>query len=911
MAELLFYTRFKSQLRRTRPELMQQIEKTVVRAVTDAGGKITGERQIIIAAFNENTIGFWLDMRLLLEIVRKELYTQEDLYGYALVLSRQRLEAPEQVSRLLSGEGGGIFIDTAASKEVSPYVMLEEPENWLENRHIKHPQANDFYKLKGFKTFSHASAKKKSGFLENISRLLAQGPMRNALILGHAFSNKRESLRYYCKSFNGEFPVLTVSFGRGGGLNTLIDTWLANIRALGEGEAVEKIDCLWEELFKERLRDEITPFFARKTLTFFSLLIEFYLNAARKQNRIPILLLENIHLAEKQLEEMLLGIFTGTQHKFTGSFFVLGTCDDSMSIEDLHKWGTVFKRVVKTDVVKQDVFNLAELPPELLEIAYALSVFGRYFPSDFFQTLFQEEGKNPAMISRAFSFLYALGVTESAFDARPCIEDFAPRAEQILWENAWRIKSMVGRRLLNWVERQKLNPCFKFLVTLKELGVAATIKEQLILESIVSDLHSEAYSGILFADKNGQLENISGNEKAGVIRYILRTMYSLLFGREDEIHKAFINKIPECSSFPVLKTQALANLSGYYLGLRNKGAAQETIKEAIMLSQNENDYCLPQLYRLFSFVNLSKQQPSEAIDYLGFAVSNAEKSGNYYELCISLYYAAASQFIFGNLSKAVLLARRAVEESIKAGRPGWADRSRFLEGRLAFEIGAYKEALDIFDALRRNPLQRTCVEKEQVLAAWHYRSIVYLENPFTPKPQTGGSDAGIFEVEAAYMAGDYEKCVELSHIIGNTNIESDFQFIEQPDWRTGLAQCELLYFSYGEIRKRIISTYQSLALCRLPGQGKEEAIQNMQNILRKDWFSELDPWDVFYHCAWYKILEYTQIDHIDINTAVSSAFKRFKRRCSRIENVETRQLYNNLPYWNKALNQVAKKFKLI
>ena len=909
MTELLFYTRFKSQLRRTQPDLVSQIEKTVIRAITDAGGKITGERQLLIAIFNENSIGFWLDIRLLLENLKKELDSKENLYGYALVLSQEHLEAPEQLSRVLSGGDGGIFLDNAAVKGIFPYVHMEEPEQWLEGRNIKHHKANHFYKLKGFKTFIPA-IKKNSNLLGNINRLLTQEPMRNVLILGPAFSNKRESLRQYCRSVNSDFPVLTICFGRGG-LNALIDSWSSRIRVLSEGAAVEKIDGLWEELFKERLRDEVTPFFARKTLAFFSQLLEFYLEAAKTHKRTPILLLENIHLAEKTAEEMLLGIFAGLQNESVNSFFVLGTCEESISIEDLRKWENIFKRIIKTEAVKQDVINLFSLPPELLEIAYALSLFGNYYPVDLLQVLLEEEGKNPSMISRALSFLTTMGVIENTFDARPRLEGFVSKAELILGKSTGRIKSMVARRLLNWVQRRKLNPCFKFLVIIKELDPAIEISEQLIVESIVSDLHSKTYTSLLFADRSGQLQNIVGDEKTESIRYILQTMRFLLFGNEQDIRNAFKTVMPNCDSFPVLKTQALANHSSYYLGLRNKNAAQETIKEGIMLSQNENDYCLPQLYRLFSFVHLSKQQASEAIDYLGFAMSNAEKSGNYYELCVSVYYAAASQFLFGNLSKAIFLARKAVEHSIKAGRPGWVDRSRFLEGRLAFEIGSYNEALDIFEDLRRNPLDRISVEKEQVLAAWHYRTMVYLGNPLTPKPVSGGSDTAVFELEAAYLAGNYEKCAELSATIDNTCVEDHFQFTEQPDWRTGFAQCELLYFPYGEIRKRIISTYQSLALCCLSNRGKEEAIHNMQNIIRKDWFSELDPWDVFCYYAWYKIMEYTQASQVDISTAVSGAFKRLQRRSSRIENVETRRLYLNQPRWNRALSQVAKEFKLI
>ncbi|MCL1994498.1 MAG: hypothetical protein FWG66_16260 [Spirochaetes bacterium] len=985
MAEFLFYTRFKSQLQRTRPVLMRQLEKTILKSITDAGGKSTGDRQFLKAAFNENAIGFWLDMRLLLEIIEETLEKKEDLlYGYSMIISKAPIDTPEQVSRVLSICGGGIFFDKDAAKGMAPYAIIDEPEKWLEKRMVKKHKIRGFYRLRDLKNLS-SGEKKTSVLVENISLRLAQGATRNTLLLGPAFSNKRKSLRHYCQGLNGGFPPLAVCFGRGA-LNALIDAYTPRLQsvfseaaqvaaqnaaqlaaqseaqlaaqpagqvaeqdsaqiaeqadvqidvqveeifqveqnaalaaALADAQAeakavasaVAEIDKMWEALFKERLRDEVTPFFAQKTQDFFAKLLEVYFNMATAQKRAPVLLLIDIQLVEKSAEKVLFDIFAGTQADLVGKFFVMGTCEESLSIDSLRKWEYVFKRIVKTEAVKQDSFNLSSLPSELVEVAYTLFLFGRHYPYSLFPKLMEEEGKNQQMVSKVLSFLVGMGVIESTVDTEPSIEGFLFKAEQVLGKKTEPIKAMVIRRLLAWVKRGKISPCFRLLSVIKELDETTKISEQLIVEAIVSDLHRGTFASLLLADKTWQLKKISGDDRADSVRYILQTMRFLLLGSEQDIYAIFNSSMPECANHPVLKSQSLVNISAYHLGTRNTAAAMKTIKEAVMLSQDKNNYCLPQLYRLFSLAHLSKQQIGQAVDYLSFAVAAAEKADNHYELSISYYYAAVYQYLFGNLSQAALLAGKSFDFSVKAGRTGWADRARFMEGRIAFEIGSYKKAQDIFEELRKNPLDRSSGEKEQVLAAWHYRARVYLLNPLVPKPLTGGADADLFELEAAYMASDHKRCLELSKTLGKAEYKIDFYFTEQPDWRSGFAQCELMYFAYPDLFKRIISTYQSLSLCHLSDKGKNEAIQNMQNLLRVERFSEIDPWDVFYHYAWYKILEHTKMGQVDISTAISGAFKRLQRRAVRIDDVEVRRLYLNLSRWNGALCESAKEFKLM
>jgi tetratricopeptide (TPR) repeat protein len=743
---------------------------------------------------------------------------------------------------------------------------------------------------------------------EAIVKALKQEAECNTLILGPEFLGKRDGLYSFCNGALGDLPPLVFRFSSGG-LNAFTDSWSFPIRALALGTGSEKeiaeINDLWEFLSRERLRLEPSPFMLQKCAKFLALLVGLYISTVKQNGRMPILILENIHLAGNAAIKLFIDLYAATEGK--QGVLILGSCAGNIGISVQKQWEPVFPRLIKLS--GESPAPPPQMPRELWEMAYAFSVFAAIFPASLFLQLFEEEGKNPAMASRALSLLCDMKIIDKPEDPRPRIPNFNALAETVLGEKAKTIREMARKRLLSLVERRKLNPCIQLLEILAILSNKDSIDDALILKSVYADLvtspdtEDARYSKIILA--------IAGKERWTVILYIYQTMRALLQDGEKEIRLAFKDPPPDCTHFPVLKAQILANNAAYHLGLRDIPLTLESVKEAILLNQKKNSFSLAQSYRLFSLAALSKKQISEAGDYLDFAMENAEKSGNSHELGISAYYAATCQFLSGNISKAQRFARKAGEQALAAGHPDWADRARFLEGRLAFEIGCYREALEIFESILKNPADGMFPEKEKLLFAWAYRARIYFQNPLAEKPSCGGNDADLFEIEAACLSGNHQKTAELSNALSNPYAENNFLFTEQPDWRSGFAQCELLYFSRGEMWDRMLCAYRSLALCRISTSAGEEAMHNMQRILREEQLSEMDPWDAFYFYVWYRISEQIGAGQVDMNTAVSMAFKRLQRRAGRIDDIETRRQFFSRPRWNSAIHLAAKEFKLI
>jgi len=131
MVQIAFFLRFKHQLQRIRPELVPRLEDMAVRAVGEAGGKIIGERSLMRAVFNEDSLGFWLDILLFIETLTQMLEkAAADLHGYSLLIGKVLPETPHHLCHFLAGKGGGIFLDKAATEALRPYITVEEQGKW-------------------------------------------------------------------------------------------------------------------------------------------------------------------------------------------------------------------------------------------------------------------------------------------------------------------------------------------------------------------------------------------------------------------------------------------------------------------------------------------------------------------------------------------------------------------------------------------------------------------------------------------------------------------------------------------------------------------------------------------------------------------------------------------------------------
>jgi tetratricopeptide (TPR) repeat protein len=937
MVQALFFIRFRAQLRRTRPELVSYLENAVSASAAATGGKVEAGRKLLSVFFDEERIGFWLDIVIFLEKLREALKeTGPYLYGYALALGR---DIPDSsVRKLCLSLSGSKSADGAANIWCSEEVRkpLEFYAEFDDPARAKRDEFDSYRALRRVKPFDKAVRpnRQESHCREKIEKALAQGNGKNTILLGPESMEKRDSLYRYCADLLGGIPPLAVRFGAGGrGIVCFADAYTPDVRSFITGaapeETIEGLDAAQNLLFRERLREEWAPSVKERGRGFIRSLLAAYTAAVKSRGCPCVVFLEDASLAGGSAPEVFKEAYLSLDEK--PAVFAPGGFPENGA----KNWGGVFSRVLKfTPGEFPPEFSadyrhkfLRDLPVELWEVSYNIILLGRYFPAYLLPRLFEEEGLNRDMYARALRALSAGGVFGSG-DPCPLIPGFESRAEEILGSGGKeKIRAAVRGRILDWTGSRRLRPCFNLLRVLSELGGAAD--DALVLKSLRADVLNGTWEGIDEALEKGYFASLVGAGNAPALKYIYKTLRALVWGGSEEIEQAFQEPAPPLTAedgrpcYGGCRAQVEANLAAYYIGSRNNDAASEAVRKARLLNRDLGKDVIP-AYRLFSLVNLSKQQIDDALEYISFALDQAERSEQQEELLLTCYYAASINFLHGNLARAERLALRAEETAAGLGQPVWGKRAKFLRGRVCFEIGRYEDALALFESLAAGETGDSVDPAvNNTVRAWVFRAGNFLSRRFSSRDggaSSAGLDAGLFSLEAAYYAGDYERAAALAGDYLSSAGKGpgmDFLFTEQPDWRSGFCQCEYLFQPEKSPGAKFAWVYRAMARIALRPhrEARAEILAEMQRFMREELLPDTGPGDAFYFHAWYRMLRDSMTDggaaQVDMNTVVSMAYKRLQRRAGRIEDKEMRQAFLNQPLWNRTLCLAARDYKLI
>ncbi|MDL2229355.1 tetratricopeptide repeat protein [Treponema sp. OttesenSCG-928-L16] len=925
MIQMLFSLKFQNQLRKIRPELFSRLEQTICEAVDAAGGHTERAHRIISAVFDESALALWLDISIALEKIIEALdQAAPDLYGYACVLAKdipeddyqkivRELSALPDEEPESSGPSGGdkdaaenraFWCDAYVRQWLDPYVFFGV------SRELAGMETSLFSSITGLREKPEITEEEQSFFRDDIFESLGSHQRQNMVLVGQRFLGKREAVYQFCREKLGNALPLRICFGSGGkGPVCLMDALTAEIQGfIAEdisGESMEELSRLAGILSRERLRDQFSSYTMFLGRRFFELLLGGYILAAGRKGIDPVLIIENIHDGDEYARDIILGFYNSGS--IQRQLRIYGTAENE---ECLEFWETLFPLTVTLPHTGSlRAFEKVPLTRDLWEMAYVCCLLRPFFPPSLIPGILEETGKSPRFMKNFFERLTLLRLISGRDETEIRLYDFPEKAAASIGDRRELVFAALRERLLVWVGTGKLRPCFNLISLLAELGGESS--NDLLLDSICRDIIDDTCRGIQSAIDKGSFSGICGPDRERSLAFIYQTLKALIHGNEGDIHEAFSLLVPEDISDPRYRSCVLSNCAARFLGIGDVSSASQCVKDAMLAAQVQvPGKGLARSYRLFAIVNLSLSRLSDAIDYFNFAADAAEKSGDLEELAITFYYSAGAHFLFGNLAKAERLARDARRTALSCGMLSWADRALFFQGRLRFETGRYTDALELFESLAAPAAGSP--RMEQAVEAWVYRCNVYIGRRNIQAPACIQGDMALFELEAAYIKGNYRRVIELSDSLSANSFEEDFHFIEQADWQSSYSQCEYLLFSKKELWNRFISSYRALALCRLPGlSGGEEALHLMQRIMRDERLPETDPNDAFYLYSHYKILKESGASEVDRNTSVSIAFKRLQKRASRIDDSETKRAFLTLHRWNGELSIAAKEHKLI
>ncbi|MDR1787124.1 MAG: hypothetical protein LBR16_01520 [Treponema sp.] len=921
MIQALFFLKYRSQLSRTRPELLAVLDEAFGEAVKAGGGKVDAGRRILVASFEETAIGRWLNLVILAEQISKEMAKeQHELFGSCLVFCKENPDCePEPLCLNLTDRSGEhtVWADMFCWSALSSYGLFD----W------KHPSG--CRRLKEWRSFGTIPEETRYPYREKLCRILRRGDKRNTLLSGPPYIGKLDAFLCCAAASGASVPPLVVRFGCAGrGIVCFADALNPAMRAfIAEGrdpEELQELFALQAHLWRERLRLESSPSLARKGRRFLTLLIDSYLRQALLHGGEPAIILSRILDADDEAAALFRQVYGELRNK--RELMVMGTCSlPRGGDEALKGWTDFFPRRIRfsSEEVLAAGRRAAEgvrealrgIPVDLCEIAYGFDLLGAYLPPAVFGGAFCDAGFSRAAFNRAKELLCTMGVCPGEDDLRPRMADFRENAEAVLGPRRKPILTLVRDFILKQVEKGELRPCFDLIAAMAELGGEAS--PTLTLEAVYEDALNCTWRAVENALRDGSFATLVGRDNVHSFRFIFNTERALVYGARDEIAAAFREQPPKESGFAGCKARIMANLAAWRLCSRDPGAATEAIKETFILNQGLKRGAVPS-HRLFALVNLSSNRRiSDAIDYIQFAMDDAERNGQIDEIVRASYFGASIFFLYGNISKAMLIAARAEDAALAAGNEAWTERCRFLRGRLFFELGRYDDAYGLFEAIPRGPEEGSA--KNAMLDAWAFRARIFGAKGQipggVPRIDAPEGDASLFRIEAACLAGDYAEAASLSEGVLFSLKEQagrqDFLFTEQPDWRSGFDQCEHIPIRNRGLMLRLASAYAGLARCALEGTAARDTAAEFSRFIRGELQDDSDPNDAFYYFAYHIMLEKSGASQVDMTTAVSMAFNRLQRRASRIDDAVTRQDFLTRSLWNNALCAQAKVYKLI
>jgi tetratricopeptide (TPR) repeat protein len=925
MVECVFLLKFHQQIKRTRPEIFSFLEKAIAKQASASGAKVRQEQRFMVASFSENSLAITLDLLLLVEKIRSTTASvSAHIYGWTAAIFRGSAgddlpmlfrSFPVYVKDSSDGENSlsGIWCHTSLRKELEQFLQF--------GKVLHFEQGDPSLSAEGFAQIESIRQIKKQSIhfplRKKIIPLLEEKKYENCLIVAPPFSGKSDSVEFFAGLLQNDFPPLIIRFGEEtaglgcfpASLNNKVQNLLSDHVS---AEKMRDLLSLCAVMNRQFLRRQTSPYLFENAQVFFTTLLAAYYKAANNLEKIPVIILEDLHNAEVQAVEIFFSALNTIPEKSSAT--ILGT---SVAKKLSDEWPRLFKHIFSihpSEAVQQFTEIVPELPKPLWEIAYILCLFRKYFPNNELKTLFHEEGKNAMFFERVFFMLEEYGVARSTEEPKILFSNFEKIASDVLGEKSVFIQNIVSNRLCAWVSSGRLKNTFDLMVALHELG--KDIDDRLLLDSILNDITSGTFLCIKKNIKNGKFVRICGEDRAVFLRYIFETLKALLFGNEKEVKNVFSavesKQKNQKSQIPLYLAVEYSIAALYLLGVNDKQAAMEAAKKSVLFSQeNPRFELLSRGYRVMALVNLSNGQLSDAMDYIAFATDNAEKNGDYDELALSRYYASGTHFLFGNISKAMRLIDLSTKSASISGRMEWLKRSLFFTGRILFETGNYPEALSLFEDLLIKIDKESETAAYQTICAWIYRCKIYSGGTISAEPIKDNLDFLLFEIEAFYFAGDYENAIKKADVFMENIPGPAFQFIEQPDWSSGFTGIEFILFDKKDFLVRFATAYRSLSLCRIKKQDMTEVIQNMEYLMRNERFTSSDSNDPFFFYAYYCVLAEMDAPEVDKNTAISMAFKRLQSRASRIDDLDTKRNFLNLPFWNKALYQTAKDHKLI
>ncbi len=518
--------------------------------------------------------------------------------------------------------------------------------------------------------------------------------------------------------------------------------------------------------------------------------------------------------------------------------------------------------------------DLTVLPDDLLELTYLVYKASFYLFIDELSAFFAFLGKQAEFLDALADRMHAYGILCAYRDFRSLNPLVLPEVELKLGSRRKDLDGHIARFLWSKHEDGKLQPCFSFYEALIDL------KFPVPDSFLVSCLYHSSNAGT-------ELVKIKDKFR---IPALFETVEKLELAR---------NKY-EWGSFE--ESSALA-------------------KNVLHVFQKE--HVLAGEYRtlsLMAMLSLARNSCDDSVVYLEYALENAEKMHDSSAILCTTFDMAMVYFINGNFHFA-LCTLETVEKIIgTCYAKDWEVLLFFMKGRIAFELGNYRDAELLFQTAASLASVNLIPESVALCRVWYARSLSHL-NRFATAQNILEScvntipEAYIFLLEAGLLSGRTVMGIDFPESLVPLFSSEEYWTAEKITWTSGFSIAEdRCYGSSCETRlaSRMYEAFSLYYRSRFNLEGDVSQVVSKLAVIARKALDITDPYAALYYYFCYDLgNKRPEVLPADTTTFLSRGFKYMQKRANEIEDNGVREQFMQNPTWNSRLYRNARENMLI
>ena len=344
-------------------------------------------------------------------------------------------------------------------------------------------------------------------------------------------------------------------------------------------------------------------------------------------------------------------------------------------------------------------------------------------------------------------------------------------------------------------------------------------------------------------------------------------------------------------------------------------------REALRVFQEE--HVLAGEYRvlsLISLLSLAKKHGDDSVVYLEYALENAGRMHDRYATLCTLFDTALVHFILGNFHYSVCTLESVDQIVESCYAKNWEVLVLFMKGRIALELGDYRNAELYFQTAASLASFHHIPESVSLCRVWYARSIILQGRYATGEEILLACaplipDAYVFMLEAFILSGRKDETADFPKSIANFFAPADRWSSGKFTWKSGFAMAEDRCQGTKADSRVVSRMYDVFYLCCrsrfCESIDLSDSIASISSHA-KIACEQKDPYGgIYYYFAYELTMKLNEIPSADATALLSRAFKYMQKRANEIGDNNMREQYMQTPVWNSRLYRAARDNMLI